>query len=85
MTNMQELRTLDLRRVNVTDANLEPLGKLTSLENLYLSNTPITTSGLVYLFDLEKLRILDVSGCNIPTEHWIKQLEQSNPKILISR
>ncbi len=85
LTNMQELRTLDLRRVNITDADLEPLGKLTSLENLYLSNTPITTSGLVYLFDLKKLRILDVSGCNIPTDHWIKQLEQRNPKILISR
>ncbi len=85
LANMQELRTLDLRRVNITDDDLQQLGKLKSLENLALNNTPITTSGLVYLFDLEKLRVLDVSGCNIPSDYWIKQLEERNPKLLISR
>lgn len=60
------------------------LGKLKSLENLYLGYTPVRSSGLPYLFDLEKLKVLDLSGCTIVTDKWIKQLEARNPKILIA-
>ena len=65
---MQHLR--GLRRVQsvlmndtaITDAGLEPIGKLDTLRNLDLRGCPVSNTGLVHLKGLKKLKALRLSG-----------------------
>jgi WD40 repeat protein len=49
----------------ILDAFLEPIGKLESLESLYLSNDAISDEGLKHLHNLHRLESLDLSDTDI--------------------
>ena len=52
------LRTLNLRRTNVSDAGLVHFSKLKSLRSLDLMHTQVSDAGLVHLSKLKVLRNL---------------------------
>lgn len=58
----EQLVSLNLNRMPVTDADLEILSQLTALRSLNLSFTSVTDKGLAYLQKLPGLRTLSVSG-----------------------
>jgi hypothetical protein len=60
-----DLRGLDLRLLNVTDADLQELAKLQRLETLYLAYTPVTDVQLGMLAPLPSLRELDLTGTGV--------------------
>ncbi len=61
-TNRTEV---DLSGTNVTDAGLEHLKGLTSLQELYLDGTEVTDAGLVHLKGLTSLRRLLLSDTKV--------------------
>lgn len=65
LAGLTELRSLDLSGARVSDEDLAPLAELTSLEALFLRNTPIGDDGLKHLAALEELRRLDLSGTRV--------------------
>lgn len=81
--DLTELRTLDLRNIQITD--LSPLTALTSLSRLYLSNTRVTDlSPIIALTDLSKLslsntQITDLSPLTALTG--LSELSISNSQI----
>lgn len=50
---------------NITDDALYHIGQMTSLRELYLQQTPIKGEGLIYLSNLQNLKLLDLSKTNI--------------------
>jgi hypothetical protein len=64
---------LDFGGNDVTDAALSDVGKVPSLERLYLNGTQITDGGLKQLAGLSKLTHLDVSQTQV-TDAGLKQL-----------
>ena len=63
------LKTLDLQRTEITDAGLQTIAELTSLESLNLAGTAIRGSGLVHLSTLNKLQHLDLRETKVGPEH----------------
>jgi Leucine-rich repeat (LRR) protein len=59
------MKMLTLNSLNITDAGLSHLRKMTRLERLYIYDTPISGSGLEYLTDLKSLKYLLLRGCPI--------------------
>ena len=59
------LMALDLQRTEITDAGLETIAELTSLEALNLAGTAIRGGGLVHLATLNRLQHLDLSGTEV--------------------
>ena len=59
------LTALDLQRTGVTDAGLQTIGELTSLESLNLAGAAIRGGGLVHLAALNRLQHLDLSGTEV--------------------
>ncbi len=57
--------SLNLNRLPVTDADLQSIKQFSNLRELYLNFTDITTAGLKALTGLPHLRQLSVSGTNI--------------------
>ena len=53
---------------DVDDAGLEQIGKLTSLEGLYLESKQITDGGLKHLQNLASLEVLDLNGTGISSD-----------------
>ncbi len=53
---------VDLARSKVTDAAVDSLAKMASLERLHLENTKITDAGLAKLASLQKLEYLNLYG-----------------------
>ena len=60
-----QLVWLNLSHTPVTDHQMEPLAKLTSLRVLYLNNTEVTDAGLSKLSSLRDLRSLSLVGTKI--------------------
>ena len=63
LSRMTGLKTLKLRRTNITDDNLLDLSNLKNLEVLHLGCTWISDSGTPALLSLKSLVDLDFSGC----------------------
>jgi hypothetical protein len=59
------LRELDLRGVEIMDADLEHLESLPSLRHLALRGTAVTDEGLVHLAGLEQLQHLELRGTKV--------------------
>lgn len=60
---MTSLKELDLSRcLKVTDAGIQHLISISSLEKLYASETGVTTNGIVLLSSLKNLSVLDLGG-----------------------
>jgi hypothetical protein len=55
---LKHLRFLSVNRTGMTDANLQPLQNLSSLEELNLLENPISDGGLEHLQVLKSLRVL---------------------------
>lgn len=55
----------DLSNTKITDAGLEHLKGLTSLQTLYLTNTQVTDAGLVHLKGLTSLQGLNLYGTRV--------------------
>ena len=64
-----QLVSLNLSKMPVTDDDLKTVAKFTKLENLNLNNTEITGDGLKYLTGLPNLRSLSVSGTRVSKQH----------------
>ena len=64
-----QLVSLNLSRMPVTDEDLKTVTKFTNLESLNLNNTEITGEGLKGLASLRNLRSLAVSGTRVGKEH----------------
>ena len=58
----QQVVSLNLSKMPLTDDDLKMLAQFTNLEKLVLNNTSITGDGLIYLQKLPNLRILSLSG-----------------------
>jgi hypothetical protein len=62
---MTRLKALDLRAYWCEDDDLKDLAKLTDLELLSLSGSPVTGKGLEKLAPLTKLKYLNLRGTNV--------------------
>lgn len=60
-----QLVWLNLGHTRVTDAQLEPVGKLKKLRVLYLNDTPVSDEGLARLSGLTELRWMSLVGTRI--------------------
>ncbi|CAN3372633.1 hypothetical protein DIRU0_C05864 [Diutina rugosa] len=86
-TNCKSLVELDLHNCpNVTDLHLRYIFRdLTQLREFRISNSAGITDGLFELIPedtkLEKLRIVDISGCNAITDRMVERLVQAAPKL----
>lgn len=56
------VRWLDADKAVVTDDDLKSIGRITSIERLYLGNTGVTDAGLAHLQGLSELRQLSVDN-----------------------
>jgi len=65
------LRSLDLSRTSITDAEVENLLKLKDLEYLYLVNTKLTDKALKSIAGLKRLIGLDLSGTDVKGEGFV--------------
>ena len=63
--SLQKVVSVRLKRTPITNAGLVHLGKLASLERLYLEETSISDTGLKHLAALSKLKILNLYGTRI--------------------
>ncbi|KAL6073892.1 hypothetical protein QOT17_004586 [Balamuthia mandrillaris] len=78
LSSLYNLTFLDLSlNASFTDEFMEPMGELTSLIHLNLSNTDITNAGIPHLFNLPELVFLDLSKTLVSTKplgpglkHW---------------
>lgn len=68
---------VNLRGTSVTDADLDCLEEMPTLQRLNLSQTAVTDAGLVHLRNLADLRALDLSGTRI-TDAGLRHLSQLN-------
>ena len=60
---MPNLKELDLSRCSkITDAGIRHLSSIPSLERLCISETGVTAEGIMFLFSLTNLRVLDLGG-----------------------
>ncbi|MBC8001512.1 MAG: serine hydrolase, partial [Opitutaceae bacterium] len=62
LSNLAELRTLNLHRTGISDAGIEHLGGLKHLTTLTLGDTRITNAGLKALTQLEQLQLIGLHG-----------------------
>ena len=71
-----------LNSTKVTDAGLEHLKGLTSLQRLYLDRTNVTDAGLEHLKGLTSLQMLYLSGSHV-TDEGVKKLQKALPNCQI--
>jgi hypothetical protein len=67
----------------VDDDWMADIGRLTSLEELHISNTQVTDAGLVYLKDLKKLRMLSVDYSKVTEAGLVHLKEHANLEVLL--
>lgn len=86
LSGLKQIRCISAR---VTDAGMQFLTGLDSLDRLFLIDTLITDGGLEHLVNLRSLTRLDLSGCNITDEglrkladmSWLRMVVLSRTKI----
>jgi hypothetical protein len=78
LVNLPNLRTLDVRRTQITDDGLQHLAVLNTLEILGLSDTQITDDGLMCLSQLTDLKVLAIGG-TLVTEQGVERLQRALP------
>ena len=81
LAGLGEVRSLNLRDTQVTDAGMVHLAKLTQLRRLHLERTPVTDEGIAHLAGLAHLEYLNLYGTSVTDkalEHLtgMKKLEQ---------
>ncbi len=64
LAGLPKLRSVLLADTKVTDASLEAIGKIPTIENLDLRGCAITNAGMPYLSGLTKLKALKFNGKN---------------------
>ncbi len=62
IAGLSRLRSLLLNETKITDAGLEPVGKVITLENLDLRNCSLNNKAISHLTGLKKLKALRLSG-----------------------
>jgi len=65
LSNLAELRTLNLHRTGISDAGLEHLKDLKNLTTLTIGDTRITNAGLKALTRLEQLQFIGLHGTHV--------------------
>ena len=75
---------MELRRSEVTDADLEHIRWLPELKWLDIADTNTTDAGLENLKELDELEVLGIDGTKI-TEAGVEALRKRLPKCKISR
>ena len=91
LTSLIKLQDLDLKRCEkLTDATLEHLGQLSSLEKLNLAGTQVTDAGVHYLKGLKQLKELtlgeDAPMCQTKvTGAGVAELQAAIPGLNIKR
>lgn len=65
VTELPELRVLNLSDSSVDDDGLQSVGGMVNLEELYLIRTPITDSGIPHLASLKSLKVLNLNETEI--------------------
>ena len=78
------LVSLALDEVAVSDDAMKVIGQQTKLRSLFLYNTQVTDAGLKHLTDLTELRILYLAGTAV-TDVGAAELEQALPNCVIRR
>jgi hypothetical protein len=79
-----EVVGVDFGNSQATDATMEHVTKLTSLEFIWLNNTPLTDRGLARLSGLTKLNQVKLEGTQV-TDAGVAELERELPGLKISR
>jgi Leucine-rich repeat (LRR) protein len=79
-----KVNTLVLDHTAVSDAGLEKLKDLTSLQALDLSFTQVTDAGLAHLGALPNLRTLNLTGTRV-TDQGVAQLKVARPNLVVKR
>lgn len=66
---MNNLKELDLSRCSkITDAGIKHVLAIQNLEKLHVSETGLTSNGVVLLSSLQNLNLLDLGGISITDE-----------------
>jgi len=60
-----DLEELEIMQSNINDLTMSIVGKMTKLKKLTLNDSQVTDQGIAQLADLEGLRHLNVSGCQV--------------------
>lgn len=68
LSEMKNLKRLNLWRVAITDAGVEPLAGLTKMEWLNLDNTQLSDVGLKYLKNMDQLTFLHLGSTAITND-----------------
>ncbi len=82
LTDLSQLRSLDLWHTNIGNEGAKHLNKLTSLRKLGLSSTQVTDQGLRHLGNLTSLRLLFVSEQRVSKQGLLAWMDQRSKKIL---
>ncbi len=78
LSNLVNLKDLDLSGTHVTDSGLSHLKNLSNLEEISLRGTAVTDAGLRHLEGLTRLRRLDLSDTGVSDEG-VKRFEKLHP------
>jgi len=81
---LSHVATVEIRCVEVTDAELVHLKELTNLRFLWLISSKVTDAGLVHLKELTKLRTLIIEDTQV-TDDGVDKLKQAFPNCKILR
>ena len=79
LTKLVALRSLTIGYVPVNDECLREVGKIKSLERLYLNELAITNDGLRHLSGLSNLKFLEIYNSEKVTDAGLKELQSKLP------
>ena len=75
---------MDFGNSAATDATLVQVTRFTSLEYIFLNDTPLTDSGLARLSALTKLKLVKLEGTQV-TDEGVAELQRALPGLKITR
>ena len=78
--NLHNLRALDLSKATVTEKTLKIIGRIQTIDSLWLRGLPITSSGVETLAPLKKLKLLALSLTKID-DRALKTISENFPKL----
>ncbi len=79
ISELKQLRELNLNDSQITDAAVDRIQKLPNLEAVRVARTKLTPAGIEKLLTLPKLKNIDVTGLNVPAK-LLRNWKNANPQ-----
>jgi len=85
LKNMKTLIVISAEDTKIGTEGLKVLGSLPELTDIAIGRTPLKDEDLESLYKLQKLRVLDLGGCNNISQSAIQAFRQRMPKVVVSQ